>query len=432
MNKDLLAILDYLEKEKGIKRELVISAIQKSLQVAARKSVHGASNVNVAINPKTGDIQVFCEKEIVDAVKIPAQQISLADARKLDPECEIGQFIDTIVTPENFGRIAAQKAGQIITQKLREAEKEVICEEYRDRLNQLVSGTVKKVMGGPHSTVIVSLEKVDAIMPSKEYPKSERYKPGEKILALLLSVNDAENGGAEVVISRNHPDFVKRLFEREVSELREGTIVIKKIVREPGYKTKMAVISMDSKIDPVGSCVGVRGNRVKSVLSELHKEGKEKIDIFAYSDDPLTLLVTALPTEIRKINLNEEEKTITFVVEDEKFSSVVGLGGANIRLLSQLVGYKLEAKSMSEYNDALRLEREEISDDATLNKPIYPIEGVNSLVFDLIVEKYKTIQSLLQATPEDLATIPGISLEKADNILEQVRKTEGIGIGKKS
>ena len=209
MNKDLIAIFEYLEREKGIKREIVISAIEESLRAAARKSINGASNVTVKINPKTGNIDVFCEKEIVDEVEVPAQEISLEDAREIDPDCEIGQFIDIVVTPKDFGRIAAQKARQIITQKLRGAERDVIYEEYRHRINELISGTVKRFVRG--ANLIVDLGKVEAIMPMKQYPKTEKYHIGEKVLALLLEVNDTENGGAEVILSRSHPEFVKQL-----------------------------------------------------------------------------------------------------------------------------------------------------------------------------------------------------------------------------
>ena len=242
---------------------------------------------------------MYCEKEIVDEVEVPAQEISLEDARKIDPECEIGQFIDVVATPKDFGRIAAQKARQIITQKLRGAERDVIYEEYRHRVNELISGTVKRFVRG--SNIIVDLGKVEAIMPMKQYPKTEKYHIGEKVLALLLEVNDTENGGAEVVLSRSHPEFVRQLMIQEVPEINDGTVIIDKIVREAGYRTKLTVRSTDPKVDPVGACVGMRGIRVKNVVSELHNE---KIDIIPFSQDPIELLQNALsPIEIRKINV---------------------------------------------------------------------------------------------------------------------------------
>ena len=200
MNKDLIAIFEYLEREKGIKREIVIQAIEESLCAAARKSITGASNVTVAINPKNGNIDVLCEKEIVDEVEVSAQEISLEHARILDPESQIGQFIDIVVTPKDFGRIAAQKARQIISRKLKSAERDVIYEEYRHRINDLVSGSVKRFIRG--ANLVIDLGKVEAIMPMREYPKIEKYHVGDKVLALLKEVVDTENGGAEVILSR--------------------------------------------------------------------------------------------------------------------------------------------------------------------------------------------------------------------------------------
>lgn len=421
MNKDLIAIFEYLEREKGIKREVVISAIEESLQAAARKSVSGASNVTVTINSKTGNIDVYCEKEIVDEVEVPSQEISLEAAREIDPDCEIGQFIDVVVTPKDFGRIAAQKARQIITQKLRGAERDVIYEEYRHRINELISGTVKRFVRG--SNLIIDLGKVEAIMPAREYPKTEKYQIGEKVLALLLEVKDTENGGAEVILSRSSPEFVRQLLIQEVPEVSDGTIIIDKIVRDPGYRTKLTVRSTDLKIDPVGACVGMRGNRVKNIVRELHNE---KIDIIPYSTDSIELLQNALaPIEIRKISLNEEDHVISIVVEDEDFAAVIGKKGMNARLNSRLIGYDLEVQRMTDYNRTMAIQRHELAstDDPTLDQTLTSIEGVSSLIFDhLVAEGYTTLRSLLQATPEQLATIPGIRLELADKILEQIRK----------
>lgn len=421
MNKDLIAIFEYLEREKGIKREIITHAIEESLQAAARKSVSGAANVTVTIHPKTGDIEVYCEKEIVDVVEVPSQEISLTAARVIDPDCQIGQFIDLVVTPRDFGRIAAQKARQIIGQKLRTAERDVIYEEYRHRIHELVSGTVKRFARG--ANLIIDLGKVEAIMPMREYPKTEKYQVGEKVLALLLEVRDTENGGAEVVLSRSSPELVRQLLIQEVPELNDGTIIIDKMVRDAGYRTKLTVRSTDSKVDPVGACVGMRGNRIKNVVRELNNE---KIDIIPYSADPVELLQNSLsPIEIRKISLNEDEKTISIVVEDDAFAIVIGKRGMNARLNSQLIGYELEVKKMTDYKATLAIQRDELAslEDPSLDEPLTGIEGVNSLIFEhLVAEGYNTPRSLLRAAPEKLATMPGISLDMADKILEQIRK----------
>jgi len=426
MNKDLIAVFEYLEREKGIKRDIVISAIEESLRAAARKSITGASNVTVTINPKTGNIDVYCEKEIVDEIEVPAQEISLEQAREIDPDCELGQFIDVVATPKDFGRIAAQKARQIITQKLRGAERDVIYEEYRHRMGELISGTVKRFVRG--SNAIVDLGKVEAIMPTKHYPKTEKYQIGDKVLALLLEVNDTENGGAEVVLSRSHPNFVRQLMNQEVPEVNEGIVLIDKIVRDPGYRTKLTVRSTDMKVDPVGACVGMRGNRVKNVVRELHNE---KIDIIPFSQDPIELLQNALaPIEIRKISINEDDEQISIVVEDDDFAAVIGKKGMNARLNSQLIDYELEVQRMSDYNKTMVLRQNELaaSDDPTLDEPITAIEGINSLIFEHLVEHLEakglppTQRTLLTYTPEQLGSIPGISVETADKILEQIRK----------
>lgn len=435
MNKDLIAIFEYLEREKGIKRDVVISAIEESLQAAARKSVTGSSNVTCTINPKTGNIDVFCEKEIVDEVEVSSQEISIEEAREIDPDAQLGQFIDVVVTPKDFGRIAAQKARQIITQKLRGAERDVIYEEYRHRANELISGTVKRFVRG--ANLIIDLGKVEAIMPAREYPKTEKYQIGEKVLALLLEVKDTENGGAEVILSRSNPEFVRQLLIQEVPEVSDGTIAIDKIVRDAGYRTKLTVRSFDPKIDPVGACVGMRGNRVKNIVRELHNE---KIDIIPFSADPIELLQNALnPIEIRKINLNEEDQVISIVVEDDDFAAVIGKKGMNARLNSQLIGHDLEVQRMTDYNRTMAIHRQELAstDDPTLDEQLKSIEGVNNLLFEhihegLVAKGYDTLRSLLQATPEQLATIPGISIELADKILEQIRKQRIKSLGQES
>ncbi|MGA8164287.1 MAG: transcription termination factor NusA [Waddliaceae bacterium] len=421
MNKDLIAIFDYLEREKGIKREIVIHAIEESLQAAARKNISGALNVTVTIHPKTGDIDVYCEKEIVEEVEVPAQEITLEEARELDPDCEIGQFIDVLATPKGFGRIAAQKARQIITQKLRHAERDVIYEEYRHRINELVSGTVKRFVRG--ANLIIDLGKVEALMPMRHYPKTERYHFGDKVFALLFEVNDTEAGGAEVILTRSHPNFIRQLMVQEVPEIVDGIVIIDKIVREPGYRTKLTVRSTDPKVDPVGACVGMRGNRVKNVVRELNNE---KIDIIPFSNDPVELLQNALsPIEIRKINVSEEDNTISIVINDDDYAAVIGKKGMNARLNSQLIGYELEVQRMTDYSRTIAIQRTELasSDDPTLDESLESVEGINPFIFEhLIAEGYSTQRSLLMAAPEQLAMIEGISLEMADYILEQVRK----------
>lgn len=421
MNKDLVAIFEYLEREKGIKRDVIISAIEESLRAAARKSIKGLINISVSVNSKTGMIDVIAQKEVVDKVTIPEEEITLEDARVLNPEAELGQWIDITVTPQDFGRIAAQTARQVISQKLRVAERDVIYEEYRHRLHEIISGTVKRVVRG--ATLIVDLGKVEAILPDRFYPKTEKFNVGERVQALLYEVRDTENGGAEVILSRSHPEFVEQLFIQEVPELSDGTILIQKIVREAGYRTKIAVQSTDPKIDPVGACVGVRGTRVKNIIRELNNE---KIDIFAYSEDPIKLLQNALsPIAIKKISVSEEEGgPIAIVVSDEDYPTVLGKRGMNARLNGQLIGTELIVQKMSEYQTERTKERAQLAaeDDPSLDVPLH-VEGMSSMILQsLISAGYDTPRKLLNSTPQELATIPEISSDMADKILEQIRK----------
>ncbi len=433
MNKDLVAIFEYLEKEKGIKREIIISAIEESLRVAARKSVKGLINVSVEVNGKTGAIEVVAQKEVVEHVTIPEEEISLEAARLIDPNCEIGQWVDITVTPQEFGRIAAQTARQVIAQKLRGAERDVIYEEYRHRINEIISGTVKRTIRG--ATLVVDLGKVEAILPDRFYPKSEKYNVGDRVQALLLEVRDTEGGGAEVILSRSHPEFVAQLFAQEVPEIDEGTIVIERIVRDPGYRTKLAVASQDPKIDPVGACVGIRGNRIKNVIRELNNE---KIDVIPYSDDSTTLLKSALrPVEIKKMFVNDDKTSMTIIVSDEDYPAALGKRGMNARLNGELANLDLRVQKWTQYQEAMNLEHAQLATgaDPTLDQPLtaddisgptlQPALQRGMIVDSLIEAGFDTPRKVLNATSQELASIPEISIGMADNILEQIRKNRG-------
>jgi transcription termination/antitermination protein NusA len=421
MNKDLIAIFEYLEREKGIKREIVINAISDSLRAAARKSVKGlGEKVSVEIHPKTGEIEVFTQKKIVEKVMLPSEEISLEEARTMEPECQVGQWLEISITPEDFGRIAAQAARQVITQKLKGAERDVIYEEYRHRIGEIISGTVKRFIRG--RTIVVDLGKVEAILPERNYPKLERYNPGEKVQALLLEVRDNDAGGAEVILTRSHPEFVEQLFILEVPELHDKTVAIEKIVREPGYRTKLAVVSYDPKVDPVGTCVGVRGTRIKNIIRELNNE---KIDVVPYSDDPVQLLQNLLaPAEIRKMKVYDDR--IWIVVVDEDYPIVIGKKGMNARLIGQLIGKEIDVQKMTEYQKILTVQMAEYAEDPD---PVYDakmkIEGASGLVIDsLIGAGFDTLRKFMQSNPAEItAKVPGVNYyDLADKIIEQTRK----------
>ncbi|GAB4189289.1 MAG: transcription termination factor NusA [Simkaniaceae bacterium] len=426
MNKDLVAIFEYLEREKGIKREIVVSAIEDSLLAAARKS-KGASNISVKVDPKTGEIELTTEKEVVEKVEYPEEEISVEEAQELVPDCHVGDYIRITTVPEDFGRIAAQTARQVISQKLRGAERDVIYEEYRHRLHEIVSGTIKRI--GRGGALIVDLGKVEAVMPDRFYPRSEKYHIGERVSALLYEVRDTENGGAEVILSRTHPEFVAELFKNEVPELSDGVVEIRKIVREAGYRTKMTVSSDDPKVDPVGACVGVRGTRVKNIIRELNNE---KIDIIPFSKDPIILLENALaPIQIRKYKIDEEEKIVSIVVEDEDYPAVLGKKGFNARLTGELIGLELEVKRMSEYHKTVTLERQQLAlaEDPALDEPL-KVEGLSKFVIDsLISAGFDTPRKILAADPKELAKTAEISTEMVEDILEKIRKERIKSIG---
>lgn len=427
MNKDLMAIFEYLEREKGIKRDVIIAAVEESLLAAARKSIKGLINISVHINPKTANIDVVAQKEVVDNVTIPEEEISLEEARLLNPNAEIGEWVDFPCTPQDFGRIAAQTARQIISQKLRTAERDVIYEEYRHRVNEIISGTVKRLVRG--ATLIVDLGKVEGLLPDRFYPKTEKYNVGDRVQALLFEVRDTENGGAEVILSRSHPEFVRQLFLQEVPELQDNTVTIERIVRDAGYRTKLVVRSHDSKVDPVGACVGVRGSRVKNIIRELNNE---KIDIIPYSDDPIQLLLNALsPIEPRKIDVSEDGTMVSIIVDDENYPAVLGKRGMNARLNGELVDAELQVQKISEYQQIANIQRQQLalSADPTLDDKLH-MEGMSSLILEsLISAGYDTPRKVLSATPEELAKIPGISLDMAMKVLDDIYKKKGLKVG---
>ncbi len=419
MNKDLVAIFEYLEREKKIDRKIIIQAIEESLIIAARKSIKGVGEVHVSVNSKSGEIETYVEKEVMDKVEYPEEEILLEHARELNPKAQLGDILEVAVSPENFGRIAAQTAKQVIAQKLRGAERDVIYEEYRHRINEIVSGTIKRVV---HSgTLIVDLGKVEAILPDRFYPQTEKYHVGERIQALLLEVRDTHNGGAEVILSRSHPEIVKQLFIQEVPELSDGVITIEKIAREAGYRTKLSVSSQDSKVDPLGSCVGVRGTRVKNIIRELNNE---KIDIVIDTKDPVQLLQNLLdPIEIRKIMVDEEAQVISIVVDDEAYPIVIGKRGMNARLNAQMIGHELKVKKMTHYQKELNFEQGTLAqaDNPALDEEL-KIEGVNQFILDSIKESgFDTPRKILNVNAEELSKEVGISREMTDDILDKLR-----------
>jgi transcription termination/antitermination protein NusA len=339
MNGELSAILSFLEKERGIDRETLFQTVESALLSASRKSVGPAKNVRIHMDRKTCDIKAFATVTVIDKVVNPHDEINLPDARRLKPDVMVGDTIEIEVTPKNFGRIAAQTAKQAILQKIRQAERNIVYEEYRDRVNDIISGTIRRF---ERSDIVVDLGRAEAILGAKERISTEIYQIGDQVRALVVSVQDNPSGPS-IILSRSHPDFVRRLFELEVAEIGDKTVEIKGIAREAGFRSKIAVVSRDSKVDPVGACVGMRGVRVKNIVREL---SGEKIDIVRWSDDIKTYVANSLsPAKLSKVEIDPDKTRVIHVTtEADQLSLAIGKRGQNVRLSSKLLGWKIDVQ----------------------------------------------------------------------------------------
>jgi N utilization substance protein A len=336
MNSEILASLDFFERDRGIKREVLLEAINTALLTAARKAVGPARELRVEIDPKSGNIKAVAKLVVVERVQNKHDEISLADAqRRCKPDAQIGEEVDSVVTPHDFGRIAAQTARQAIMQRIRHAERDMIYDEFKDRAGEIITGTVRRF---ERSDVIVDLGRFEGLMPNRERVATEEYNVGDRIRAYVVAV---ENGmrGPEIILSRSHPNFVRRLFETEVSEIADKTVEIKGIARESGHRTKIAVWSANEKVDPVGACVGMRGARVKNIVRELNNE---KVDIIRWSSDIKELVVEALkPAKLKSITLDPARKQVQIKVDADQLSLAIGKKGQNARLTSRLTGWDI-------------------------------------------------------------------------------------------
>ena len=345
-NKELIEALDQLEKEKSISKEILLEAIENSLIAACKNNYGKADNIKVDINRETGAVTVYAEKEIVDEVEDPVVQMSMAEAILRFPrkKMEMGDIVQVEVTPKNFGRIAAQKAKQVVVQKIREEERKVLYNQYFEKEKDIVTGIVQCYHG---NNVSVNLGKVEAVLTENEQIRGEVFRPTERVKLYVLEVKDTTKG-PRITVSRTHPELVKRLFEAEVTEVKDGIVEIKSISREAGARTKMAVCSNDPNVDPVGACVGLNGARVNAIVNELRGE---KIDIINWSEDPAVLIENALsPAKVVSVVVNEEEKSAKVIVPDYQLSLAIGREGQNARLAARLTGYKIDIKSESQSN----------------------------------------------------------------------------------
>ena len=402
MNNELLTVLDHMERERGIEREVLLRAVESALLSASKKSVSPAKDLRIEIDRKTCDIRAFARVQVVERVMAPHDEILLANALRVKPEAKLGDMIDLEVTPKNFGRIAAQTAKQAILQKIREAERTKVFDEYKDRIGDIVSGTVRRFERGD---VVLALDGfAEAVMPAKEKVPTEEYQVGDKIRALVMNVESGSNG-AVIVLTRANPDFVRRLFELEVSEINDHTVEIRGIAREPGFRSKIAVQSRDEKVDPVGACVGMRGIRVKNIVREL---SGEKIDIVRWNEDTKTFVTNALaPAKLTRISLDEQSRTVTVVVDPEQLSLAIGKKGQNARLTAKLTGWKID---IQEDETAINFEKRVAMAVAELAK----IEGIGEeRAKKLVHSGFLSVEGILAAEVGDLTDIEGITEEEA-------------------
>ncbi|MDD2240503.1 MAG: transcription termination factor NusA [Kiritimatiellae bacterium] len=406
MNNELLAVFEYMERERKLDRETLAQLVESALQVAGRKSIGRVRDLRVELDRKTLDIRAFASLEVVDFVRNRQEEISVTEAQVQYPDKNyaVGDLIEIEVTPRNFGRIAAQTAKQAIIQKLRIAEKDKVFAIYKDHVGDIVTGTVIRF---DRNDVIVDLGDAEAVMPSSERVPSEDYQVGDRIRFLLLNI-DAMSQGSPLILTRANPEFIRKLFILEVSEIADGTVEIKGIAREAGFRTKIAVHSNDDKVDPVGACVGLRGQRVKNIVREL---SGEKVDIVKWNTDITTFVTNSLaPAKLLRLEVEELENTVRVIVETDQLSLAIGKKGQNARLTAKLTGWKIDIQK-----DEADITFEERIALATGH--LAAIEGIGPDHAErLVAAGFITLEGILAADPADLVDVEGFDADSAQAV----------------
>ena len=402
---ELKRLIEQMGKDKGIEKEVIIEALESAILTAARKKLGAKVELESKYNEEAGELEVFQFKTVVEKVVDPETQISLEQAkRELDEEAEPGDSLGMKVDAASFGRIAVQTAKQIIIQKVKDAERDKIYDEYKDKKSQIASGFVQRFEGG---SIIVNLGRAEAVIPPSEQVHRETYKRGDRIRAYIVDVKKISKG-PQIVLSRTHPGFLRALFEIEVPEISEGFIEIVNVAREPGNRSKISVRTLDKDIDPVGACVGMRGSRVQSVVQELKGE---KIDIVPFSEDSVKYICSALsPAKVSKVFMYEDERSMEVIVPDDQLSLAIGKSGQNVRLAVRLTGWKIDVK-----NESMLQKQSEEGPKALMKIPDLD-EASAELLFK---EGYKSVSALSSADPEALKAIEGLDAEKAQGIIER-------------
>ncbi|MFN3505197.1 MAG: transcription termination factor NusA [Caldimicrobium sp.] len=404
--RELKKIVEALSKEKGLSKELVLEALIEGIKSAAKKKFGNNAHVEVKYDEDTGEIEIYLLREVVDKVADPKREISFEEAQKLSPNVSIGDMIGERVNLQDLGRIAAQIVKQLFSQRLRLAEKKLIYNEYKHKLGEIVTGYVHRFT---KRDIILNLGKAEALLPEEEQIPNERYHRGDRVKAIIIEVYQQRE--PQIVVSRSHPAFIKKLFEREVPEIQEGLVKIVAIAREPGSRTKIAVTSTDPNIDPVGACVGVRGSRISAVLQEIKGE---KIDVVLYDRDPAKFVYNALsPAECTKVIVDEKHKTLEVVVPDDQLSLAIGRKGENVRLASKLVGWRIDIFSETQY--VRRQDPEFLK--------LIKVTGLSDEIAGFLYEEnIRDLKTLTETPMEKIAQITKLSEEEVKAILEKAQK----------
>ena len=393
--------IDQIAKDKGIDRDTIVGALEEAMRQAARKKFGLEREIEARFNPETGEIELFEFREVVEEVADRTLQITLSEAREYDPEAEIGDEIGVKLDTSGFGRILAQTAKQVIIQRVRDAERDIIYEEYKDRKGEVLNGIVRRFEKG---SIIVDLGRAEAILPPKEQVPRENYRPGDRVRAYVLDVNHASKG-AQIILSRACIEMLTKLFAQEVPEMYEGIVTIESAAREPGGRSKVAVASRDGDVDPVGACVGMKGSRVQAVVQELRGE---RIDIVPWSPDPARYVCSALsPAQVSKVIIDEGENSMDVIVPDDQLSLAIGRKGQNVRLAVQLTGWRIDIKSEAKMREVARWFAEAVS----------IVEGCGEPEAELLLQRGITsLEDLADCELELLASLPGIGESGAEAI----------------
>ena len=408
MQQDLNRVIEQVSKEKGIDKSILIAALENAMVSAAKKTFGHQRKIEAQFNPEIGEVELFEAKTVVESVTDSALEVTLSEAKDtLDPDAEIGDELLCKLDSSIFGRIAAQAAKQNIVQRVRDAEREIIYNEFKGREGQLVNGIVQRF---ERRNIIVNLGRTDAILPEKEQVPRERYRQGDRIRAYIVSV-EITSRGPQIVLSRTHPGMLTQLFGQEVPEIYEGIVEVKGAAREPGGRAKIAVVSNDSDVDPVGACVGMKGTRVQAVVQELRGE---KIDIVHWIPDQAEYVCRALaPAKVSKIIIDDDEHSMEVIVPDDQLSLAIGRKGQNVRLASRLTGWRIDVRSEAEAEEETRRARMSIG----------AIPGINDFAAELLYQAgFKSAEEISESELEDILDVEGISKEKAESLHKSAKE----------